>query len=297
MQILKTMDELVVAVGDNTFGWLAFDKKQSASVLHPGHEYLVSYSKANFDLTIINFWEMIELMYSLYKLPYLVDKINLPWDSTGCLAWCEAQGVDFVFLPDPGYSQQYFLENGVDGTSMAIYEYIEQVWYDHNYMDFLPTPTDASKYNTMIRSKTFVAVNHLKPIMNTRYISTWKDGEPRFTMADYITRDSTSEIYVLLDPVITPDGLYYSSGYFSYTEAQKDLLKQIDGVVDSIGYSDTTALTVALTELNTGAENFVVNRIDVLIGGVVGEANDFIDVKYIMDGYPDSYPVYKKGVR
>jgi hypothetical protein len=299
MEILNTREELEALFADSTeaFGYINIDRKSSASTLHAGHEALITYSKTLHGKTVVSFWNGIELIYHIFGGDYFLNDIGNAWDSTGCLAWCEAQGVDYVLLPDDWYSTQYLTDLGIlDSTGLEVYELVDGIWNTNGYADHEPTPTDASLYNTTLRAKTFVILQNYKTQLNCHFISSWKDGEPRFTVSDYINNHST-ELYHLIDPIKTPDNLYYSTAYFGYTQDQKDLLLQIETTVDSVGYSDTTALTVALEALNTGTENFSVIRIDVNIGGVVGAANDFISIKYLMDGVTDSYPIYKKGVR
>lgn len=299
MEILKTREELEAIFADSTttFGYINIDRKVSASTLHAGHEAIIAYSKSNFDKTVVSFWNGLELIYKIYGHDYFLNDIGNAWDSTGCLAWCEAQGVDYVLYPDDWYSTQYLTDVGIlDSTGLEMYELVDGIWWENDYIKHTPTPTDASLFNTTLRAKTFVMLQNYKTPLNCTFVSSWKDGEPRFTIGDYVN-NHTTESYHLIDPIKTPDNLYYSSAYFNYTQDQKDLLLQIESTVDSVGYSDTTSLTVALEDLNTGSENFTVQRIDITVGGVVGAANDFISIKYLMDGASDLYPIYKKGVR
>lgn len=299
MQVLKTREELEAIFADTTaaFGYINIDRKVSASSLHAGHEALITYSKSMHGKTVVSFWNGVELIYSIYGGDYFLNNIGNAWDSTGCLAWCEAQGVDYVLVPDDWYSTEYLDNLGVfDTTGLEFYQLVDSIWGDNGYITHALTPTDASLYNTTLRAKTFIGLQNYKTQLNCHFISSWKDGEPRFTVSDYVNNHST-EMYHLIDPIKTPDNLYYSKAYFGYTQDQKDLILQIEDTVDAVGYSDTTALTVALEALNTGTENFTVQRIDVTIGGVVGAANDFISIKYLMNGVFDSYPIYKKGVR
>lgn len=300
MQILKTRDELEALFIDTTtsIGYVSLAQKTSASSLHPGHEALIQYAKDNFDVVVVSFWETLELVYEFYKTQNIQDSIGTPWDSTGCLAWCEAQGVDYVMNPDVGYSKTYVESKGIDTTSSAIFEWVDGVWADNNYQAYLPEPDNASLYTATISAKTFIILQATnKNYLNNTFIGSWKDGFPRFTITDFVNK-YTPETFTMLDPIKTPDDLYYSSGYFLLTEAQKNIIKQFESVVDSVGYSDTSALIVALQALDPGsAEGLLVRRVDLIIGGVVGEANDFINIQYNMSGYPDSYPIYKKGVR
>lgn len=295
MQILTTRPELEAAVGSSSVGYVSLSQKNTAQSLHPGHEYLVNYSKANYDLTVVSFWETMELMYEIYGNSFFLNEVGLPWDSTGCLAWCETMGVDYVLLPEIGYSKTYMDSVGIDTTDTTLYTTIDQIWADNNYPAYEPTPDDASMFSSTIRAKVFVMLQNYKTPFNNHFIASWKDGYPRFTMAHYVN-NYTTEHFELLDPVKTPDDLYYSSSYFVFTEAQKDIIKQFETVVDTVGYSDTTALTIALNDLDTGV-GFEVRRIDLTLGGVVGAANDFINIQFRMGSYPDAYPIYKKGVR
>jgi len=299
MQILKTRPELESAIGSASFGYIGMQRKKASDVLHAGHEALISYSKANFDITVVNFWDPLEMIYSLYGGDYFLNEIGQAWDSTGCLTWCEAQGVDYVLMPDDWYSTQYLQQLGIDTSNSEIYTLVDTIWTENNYADYKPGAVDSSLYNTTLRAKTFVLLQNYKNKLNCTFVSSWKDGEPRFTLNDYIKNHSTED-YHLIDPVKTPDGLYYSSAYFQYTQAQKDLLLQVESVVDSVGYSDTTALISALEALNTGSEDFEISRLDITYGNVshvVGENNDFIRILYTMGSLVDAYPIYKKGVR
>lgn len=299
MQVLKTREELEAIFADTTtsIGYVSLAQKTTADNLHAGHEHLVDYAKANFDVSVVSFWDTLELVYEFYKVSYLNYEIGLPWDSTGCLAWCEAHDVDYVIMPDIGYSSEYIDSLGIDMTSTAVYEWVNNVWAENNYNAYDPTPNDASLYTATISAKTFTILQARKNYLNNTFVGSWKDGFPRFTISDYINR-FTPESFVILDPIKTPDDLYYSSGYFQLTQPQKDIIKQFEGVVDTVGYADTTALIIALQELDPeGAEGLLIRRIDKIIGGVVGEANDFINIQYSMSNYPDAYPIYKKGVR
>jgi hypothetical protein len=108
-----------------------------------------------------------------------------------------------------------------------------------------------------------------------------------------------TDAYVLLEPVKTPDNLYYSSNYFSMTDEQKAIVKQFPTIVDSVGYSDVDVLSSALTDLDVdGIQNLIIYRIDITEGGVVGDGNDFINIFYRFGNeIVDSYPIYKQGVR
>ena len=109
----------------------------------------------------------------------------------------------------------------------------------------------------------------------------------------------------MLDPVVNPDGLYYSTASETYTQDEIDLVKGIPGVVDSFGYSDPGLLQTELkTQLDpSGTYEFDPYRIHVTYGGIVGEANDFIEIFYTMGTYPsgkarsDMYPIRKLNVR
>lgn len=297
MQIFKTRQELEAAVGSQSIGHIAFGEKSSASLLHQGHIDLIDYSKANFDKTLAVFWNTLELVYELYGNSFFLNEIGNAWDSTGCIDWCEAQGIDYVLIPDVGYSHSYLQYAGIiDSTAMPYYLFVDGVWGQNNYIAYEPTPTDVSQFCLTLKAKTFVILQNWKKHYNNTFVSCWKDGYPTFTMAHYVN-NYTPENYVVLDPIKTPDGLYYSSAYPSYTADQKTLLLQVESVVDSVGYDDSTALIYALEDLNTGSENFSVQRVDVMYGGVVGAANDFINIVYTMGSLKDTYPIYKKGVR
>ena len=73
-------------------------------------------------------------MYEIYGNTYFFnDIVGKAWDSTGCYAWCEAHGVDYILDPDIGYSRQYMTELGIDTTSYEIYDLVDQIWLDNNY--------------------------------------------------------------------------------------------------------------------------------------------------------------------
>jgi len=292
MQIIKTRPELEAAVGLNSVGYTGLSRKTSGDELHPGHANLIQFAKSNYDLSVVSFWDALELVYEFYDHEYFLDNIGMPWDSTGVLAWCEAQGVDYVLLPDQGYSAEYVASLGIDKS--AAKSMVNQIWSSNNYPTY-NFDTQVSQYNNMILAKTFVIMQNYKNQFNNIFVSSWKDGFPKFTNHDYV-KYYTTEDSVLLAPIKSPDGLYYSSNYPYYTEDQKNLIKQIEGVVNNVGYADTNVLLAALNDLNTD-EGFEAYRVDITYGGVVGAANDFLNIMFTVEGNGDTYPIYKKGVR
>lgn len=302
MHIVKTLDEVYSFLDSTTtLGWISIQRKSSVSKLHAGHEYVVNYSKANFDITAVNFWEAEEGMHYIYKSDIFENTYGQPWDSTGCIDWCEQKGVDIVMIPDSGYTQEYLIDAGIniDSTGFEIYNWVEDLWNDRNYEAYEPTLDDASRFSQTTRAKTIAILQYAereKQIYKNR-ISTWKDGSYKFIVADFIHNFlPVTDDFIMLEPIKAPDGVYYSSSYNEYSEAEKNAIVQIPTIVDSVGYDDTTALIVALNAMGESV-GLNVYRVDVVIGGVVGENNDFIEVFYNIDTKLDSYPILKEGVR
>lgn len=295
MEIVTTREELTEALGTTPFGFVSIARKSDALQLHEGHAHLVNYSKANYDKTVVNFWHGLELLYALYGIDYFGDDTGAVWDEPGCLAWFDGLGVDYAFVPAVGYSTTYLTQLGIqlNFQDPVVHAWVEQVWQENSYPNNQGTIVDRSLYNTTLRAKAFVIMQHYKNKLNQTCIATWKDGYPLFTMAHYVN-NHTTENFALLDPIRDSNGIYYSSEYFSYNQDEIDVIKQFEGVVNRVGYSDENTLRAALMSLSP---MLYVRRVDTTIGGVVGTANDFINIQYDMNGRSDSYPIYKKGVR
>jgi len=295
MQIVKTMEDLYTAIGSQTVGCTAIDKKSNASNLHAGHLDLINYAKANYDISLVSFWDGIELIYYFYPEQRIADDITQVWDSTGCYAWCEANGVDIVMSPDLGYTATY-LHDYDKYISIAN---TQALWLQRGY------PVIEGDGDSYFNSaKAVMAYLDWDPkTSGWSYLNTWKDGCSRYVLADHLNR-VREDYYVLLDPIKNSDGLYYSTLSQDMSQGEIDIAVQIPDVVDSVGYSDEYVLQEALRDLDPGGTfNFEPYRIHVTYGGIVGEANDFIEVFYSFGNYPsgksraDIYPIRKLNVR
>jgi len=297
MQIVKTWDELNPLIAGQTVGNIALARKKSAAQLHAGHLSLVEYTKSNFDVCLVSFWDPVEFIYWFYTEQNIVEDLeDTVWDSTGCLDWCLSNGVDVVILPDAGYTDIFM--NGYDKVTGK--SNVATIWAQRGY----PEVTDEASYNYFRSPKSIMMyIDWQDKPAGFTYINTWKDGCSRYVLEDHLNR-IRSDYYLLLDPVVNPDGIYYSSASETYNQDEIDLVTAIPGVVDSVGYDDTTALIEALLELDPGGTlQFDPYRIHVTYGGIVGEANDFIEIFYSLGTYPsgkvraDMYPIRKLNVR
>ena len=297
MIVLKTRKDLERAVGDTEFGYIAMDKKQSYDEFHAGHEYLINYSKNNFEVTVVTFWDTVELMYEIYKVPQYQQELNKKWDPTSCYRWCSDHGVDFVLSPDDGYSSEYLKELDFDPTTdiRGVMNWVQDVWEKEGYAEYEPGKEDDSPFNNTIKAKTFIILQKLKTPLNCNFISTWKDGEARLIVADYINK-YTKENYILLDPLKDTDSVYYSTTKSQLPTEALEILKKIESSVQS-GYTDLEELKNRINSLDTKRVGFYVRRIDYIEGGVVGRENDYVNVQYVVGNIEDSYPIYLKGVR
>lgn len=293
MQIVKTYEEAVAAIGANTCGYIALSKKVSGDELHDGHASLVSYSKANYDLTMIGFWDTGEFMNYLFPENSIWDEMSQPvWDSTGCGQWCVVQGVDIVFVPEPGYTETWFEGNDME----AIVQTIENIWATEGYPSVAVQDDNPSEFNTMQLAQGMCISDYIHNDRPWSHVNTWKDGHMRFTVKDFATKYAIPLVYEVLDPVTCPqDGLYYSSAHYEYTQDQKDNINLIPGIVDTTGYANIQVLIDEINQIDPG--NLVCYRIQVTEGGVVGAANDFVSVYFKYGELADVYPFYKEGVR
>ena len=297
MIVLKTRKDLERAVGKTAFGYIAFDKKKSYDEFHGGHEYLINYSKSNFPLTVVTFWDTLELMYEVYRVPQYEQELNKKWDPDSCYRWCEEHGVDYVLSPDDGYSSIYLKELGFDPATDIndLMGWVSDLWEQEGYSDYQPGQVDDSPFNMTIKAKTFIILQKLKTPLNCNFISTWKDGEARLIVADYINK-YTDENYILLDPIKDSDSVYFSTTKASLPPDAIEILKKIESSVQS-GYSDLEDLKTRINSLDKNGAGFYVRRIDYIEGGVVGRENDYINVQYSIGEISDSYPIMLKGVR
>ena len=295
MEIVTTREELAAAVGTSSFGYVSLARKQNSLNLHEGHAYVINYSKANFDKTVVGFWHGLELLYALYGIDYFGEDDGSVWDETGCLSWVESLGVDYALVPPLGYSATYLTQLGIqlNFQDPVVHAWVEQVWQDNNYPNNQGTIVDRSLYNTTLRAKAFIIMQHHKNKLNQTCVASWKDGYPLFTMAHYVN-NYTTENFTLLDPIKNADNMYFSSVSDTFTPEEINTISQFEGVVNGVGYYDENTLRAALMSLSPA---LYVRRVDTTIGGVVGAANDFINIQFDINGKSDSYPIYKKGVR
>jgi hypothetical protein len=305
MEIVTTRPELDALIGSNTVGYTVFGRKQDASTFHEGHQHVLNYSKSNFDLTVAAFWDGQEFINEFYPL-HDYWNINPAWDRAGTITWCENNGVDIVIAPEAGYAAEYLESLGVDTpTKNYLLDWVEQLWIDNDYpgisidQDFSTiNGNDMSRVSTAMRIRTTVIMQNIKQQKSTfTHVSSWKDGEGRFIIEHFIN-NFTIENYVMLDPIKNNFGSYYSTSHINYGTRELNILNEIEGVVNSVGYSDEETLIAALNALDTtGTAGFNVRRLDITEGGVVGQSNDFIQVQFDMGPTSSFFPIYKKGVR
>lgn len=294
MQIVKTKEELIAAVGSNTAGYVALNKKITGEELHEGHKYLVDYCKANYDLAIVGFWDVGEFMNYLFpENPSTWFSITVfNWDSTGCIEWCVTNNVDIAFVPKQRYVETFFEGNDME----TIVAFVEQKWIDEGYPRIDNKKDNESEFNMMRIAQGMCIGDYVWPDKPWVQVNTWKDGWIRFAAKDFAQKYATPLVYEIIDPVTCPeDGLYWSSAHKYYTQEQKDNIKLIPGIVDTTGYSDVQLLMDEINKIDPG--NLISYRIQVTEGGVVGASNDFISVYFKYNNLMDVYPFFKKGVR
>jgi len=294
MQIVQTYQEVVDLISTNTAGFVAITLKQNAAdELHQGHLNLVEHSKANYDLTVVCFWNHREFLHYMFPdYPQWEEGIGIPWDSTGCTAWCETNGVDILWIPYIGYTADHF--SGFDMTSTI--QIIQDLWVSEGYL-IVDQEENPSGFNMMQNAQAMSVGDYLFPTKPWKLINTWKDGYIRYTVRDFALKHAIPLQYDIIEPTVCPeDGLFYSASHYKYTQANKDAINQIPVVVDATGYANIQLLQDELNKIDPG--NLVVYRMDVTIGGIVGAANDLISIYFhIEDDLFDIYTIYKKGVR
>jgi hypothetical protein len=286
-----------LSLDSNSIGIVSIEKKPLASYLHRGHEALVEKAKSICEKVIVYF-----VTTEVFGLPCFPE--NPVWkrkkstfDSKGCFSWAESKGVDVVISQTP--TQYEILLSKLDLK--------EQIKWAMDLYETEKYPFDNSERGELIRQmyyQWFIVLRNFD--RQWTHVYCWKDGYRRFFQKHFVEKYTNSKL-VLVDPVYTPEGLFYSTIYNILSKKEKDVLSQIpdimsDKYLDSNGNSSSELLLSSLNSivLDTGI-NFY--RSEITIGNsergwVVGEKNDLIQVYYALpEGRKDSFIVYKKGVR
>lgn len=265
--------------------------KNPAELLHEGHAYLVSSAKTVADKVGVVFC-VSTLFDSLRNPDYSWPAFsNAEFDNTGCINWCIDNAVDFYLL-----HSSILMQDTINLITPQISSQVETAWQTEGYPSY--PAYDSTGNNTLYCYYEPVKnwmLGHVAVPKECKFVYSWKDGISRFIMKDFAAKYTTSTVE-LFDPIPDADGIYLSSTLV-LTEDEKDVVKQIPTVVDQVGYSDINLLTQSLNALDTQSLGFNVYRIDVVIGGIVGSSNDFIDVFYQFPGKAGSHPIYKRNVR
>lgn len=276
-------------------GMIYISCKNPSELLHEGHSYLISTAKTSFDKIAVIFCVSTlfdSFLYPQYQWPAFS---NAEFDTTGCMNWCVENGIDYYLLNN-SVMMQNVITNSV---TPELISQVDSIWQAEGYPAY-PQYNDSTStvtnteffYYTMV--KTWM-IGHLANPKSGTFIYSWKDGVNRFIMKDFAEKYMTSKVE-LLDPVLDEDGVYLSSS-LTLSEDERNIIKQIPTVVDQVGYSNVEVLKQSLNALDTQSLGFEAYRIDVVIGGIVGTNNDFINVFYQFPGKANNYPIYKRNVR
>jgi len=297
MEIVKTREEYKKLLGDKRVGYINIRRKMSVNQLHSGHEYVINYSKNNFDLTTVSFWNIAEMNYVLFR-----DKMFRPfmknlsrWDKNGCVEWCRQKGVDIVLVPDDNYMFDYISEKS---QNMNLIEFIDDVWATNNYPTY-KKEENPYQYVWMLSAKSFCIYQYVKTNTNSKIITTWKNGEIVFIVEDFVKKYvyPNGEL-VILDPIKDNDGLYYSSSNIE-ANVQKNLINYFDSEIRRVlnipGDLKKDVLSTSFSSLGkTDKFSNGFKIIEIYASQNPLLRGKFVNITYSYNGVICTYPFYSK---
>jgi hypothetical protein len=266
MLIVKTMEEAKQAtIGFNTV-YFNMQKKTDASTIHEGHNKSLEAGKAYGNKTVVGFW------YTQALLNYISDKWLpepiLDWDSSGCVAWAESQNVDIVWAPE------YIDEIAIFQIDNLLYYkgVVNKAWEEEGYEQLFSNPISSEKTKLICLSRL---------ITNTgwKYTFSWKDGITRFVEKHFMEKYINSKV-IITNPIKSPEGVYYSSAYFKYSNNEKIIMAQLESVIKSFDFSkDIMILKDNIESIGQGI-NLVVQHLKVTTNDrVLGPNKKLVDIK------------------
>lgn len=225
MEIVKTIEESKAITAGKKNVLFNVQKKLNVIELHEGHRKAAIESRQFGDTLMIGFWYLTAIT------AYVNDKFvleDLTWDKEGCIEWARSLGADFCYAPD--YKDEIAICSFPSFQERN--EWSKRVWVEEGYDKFYAAEQHSEK----------ARINCLcKSITNTgwTYVYSRKDGITRYINADFMKK-YTKSTGVVVDPVKSPEGLFYSSSYFKYSDKEKQIVANIEPMILEFDFSKNT---------------------------------------------------------
>lgn len=269
MLIVKTLHEAKEATTNSTCLSFTFQKKKSHIELHEGHSKILEKNKTSGNKIIVSFWYTQAVLNYINKM--WPPEPTLEWDLTGCLTWAKAQNVDIIWIPD--YENELAIYN-VDNLE-HYKNVINIIWEKENYKKHFGN--DISSEKTKI-----LCLGRLIANTGWKYLYSWKDGITRYIERDFMHKYTNSRV-IIDEPIKTPDGLYYSSSYFKYTEMEKTELLKIEQAVLSSNLTSKDPVGILADNIRTSINNpsFALQNVNISSDErFLGPNKKIIDIKF-----------------
>lgn len=236
MQIVKTLEEArQVTIGLQTVHFI-LQKKDSASKLHDGYIHLLDTGRQYGKKIMVSFMyshvindfatELENLTLTpIYNNEGVFNSHLFEWDKDGCIAWAGNKNIDVLWIPE--------YQDEIDIIQVPKLKYYRTVlataWEEEGYLDLISHPIIND------RAKTH-CLGRLTADADWKYVGSWKDGIFMLVLAHF-TNKYTKARYIMPDPIKAPEGIYYSSSYFNYTDKEKEYLAKIEPTVMSFDFN------------------------------------------------------------
>lgn len=242
MQVLRSISEAKSLIpSDKIIGATSFQKKNSGG-LHDGHVYLINTIKSLVEKTVITFYDDFYLMYNIYPDE---GPSNSPvtWDEAYCLNWADTNGVDFVFVPPPGF---LFDITGVSSIEVLKTQ-TDTIISNEGYSDAIP-----SVYNTALKYSILSTLlsNEIGGFFKKDYhFCSWEQNIIPFIRKDFYTKYTTMQMQIL-EPLRRPDGLCYSTRLLTLPQNKIDVFLNIRNEIVS-QYDSTSTVNFSDIDINS----------------------------------------------
>ena len=295
MQIVTNYADLSTTVSGYTVCHVGFTRKQNDGH-HPGHAACISGAKELADKVVVLYWPTNNYMNTLYGDEVTTwSGLSDDFDQTYCTNFCETHGVDVVLVPDSNTVSSLF-----DGYSIsALKSWADGICTTEGYDTFNDSANMAFK-SWIIGTK----VNFEKDLWFKDYrLYSNKEGLIRFLQKHYTDKYLDFQMN-LVDFIRRPDGLpYETTGLSNLTQAEIDLLSQVKGVIDGVGwnvYMDNQDIFIdtVISGINNIGADMALYEFGNSEGGFVGDGNVLVilKVEFIASGHNAHLNEYYEGV-
>lgn len=231
MQVLRSITEAKLNIPeDKIIGATSFQKKNTGG-FHEGHTYLINTIKGMVEKVVVTFYDDFYLMYSLYPTE-MNPNDPVTWDESYCLNWAETNGVDYVFIPPPGF---LFDITGVSSIEV-LKDQTDTIIANESYFDSVP-----EVYHTALKYTIFSALigNEVGGFFKKDFhYCSWEQNIIPFIRKDFYTKYTTMQLEII-EPLRRPDGLCYSTRLLTLPQNKIDVFVNVRNEI--LTYYDTTA--------------------------------------------------------